>query len=325
MIRFLPTLAAVALGWGAVLAWTADGRMGGVPRAHVSSGLILLGLACACAVLTGWPRARSPADGGDGDRAPSSTANVVAFAGLGLAALLGPVSLAVAVALVISRRVLGSGAGGSGHTGRATAAGLASLSATALGAAVLVDAWRGLSPLGLPWGDAPPVVPDLPSTAWLLLLVPGVQAFCASLTAPEGVPHERRGEHLPLLLTFVMAMLIVGAVVFAWRDAPWTTGWGQHWYARAHAAGVLALLGAVRLVVVVAEHPAAPRAVAVSATSLAAVGALTFGFTDSLLLALPALLGSLVIGRPARRGRRVRVIGSLRPAGGRRSEDQVGS
>jgi hypothetical protein len=268
---------------------------------------VLLGGVGLVAVLVTWPRAPKGTDG-DG-RAASPLPAVFMAGGLGLAALLGPVTLGVAAALAFAPRIPGAGV-----RGRATAAALSCLSATALGVAVLVDAWRGLSPLGLPWGEALPGVPDLPPLALLLLVVPAAQVFCASLAAPVGAAHERTSERLPLLLTFVMAMLIVGAVVFAWRDAPWTFDWGRYVHARAHTAGLLALLGALRLVVVMAEHPAAPRADAVGAASLAAVGALTFGFSDSLTLSLPALVCALVVGRPGRRARHVRVIGDLKPA-----------
>jgi hypothetical protein len=288
--------------------------MGGVPREHVLPALVLLGGVGLVAVLLTWPKAPRGSDG-DG-HAASPLPAVFMAGGLGLAALLGPVTLGVAAALAFAPRVPGEGV-----RGRATAAALSCLSATALGVAVLVDAWRGLSPLGLPWGETLPGVPDLPPMALLLLVVPTAQAFCASLAAPAGPAPGRLSERLPLLLTFVMAMLIVSAVVFAWRDAPWTFHWGRHLHARAHTAGVLALLGAVRLVVVMAEHPAAPRADAVAAASLAAVGALTFGFSDSLTLSLPALVCALVVGRPARRTRPVRVIGDLKPRGGPGAEE----
>jgi len=286
MSRQLPPASALALGWGVLLASFAGGHLSGVPAPIMWPALLLLGSALVAQGLV---------------QHHESGAGPFALIALGIAALLGPLAVAcVAMQLGLSRQEQNSDS--------AAAAVARGLLATGLGLSVLLDACAGRSVLGQIAfiGEREIMLTDLHQLQWLLLCVPAVQmGLAAAIAGPQ--QNERvvsdevdRRERLPLWLTGVaVAITLAAAFAIAW-DAPWRMRWGGHIHVREHAVIGLSVFASLRLLVVVAEHPSAPRLSGVQASTVAATGVLAMLLADSFTLALPMLVGALVVGRSAR-------------------------
>ncbi|MFT7462724.1 MAG: hypothetical protein ACI9EF_001066 [Pseudohongiellaceae bacterium] len=313
MSKVLQSFGALATGWAVALASVYSGGLAGVPRAVLSSALLLL--LCACVLVCLTEIAGQPQRGdGHGLR---GAAGLVA---LGLAGLLGPLpALLVAVLWALSVTV--------GRREQANEYGLDALLrgllCTALGLTVLTDFWSDRAPLAraLSLGESPPVLLELVQGAAVFLVVPAMQMFLAAAIC-EPHRHAQRTsrsgrELLPLALTGVALASILAAVFFVAQGAPWRTHWGGHKHVGEHAVIGLAVFAALRLAVVVAENPRAPRLAGVRAASMGVCGVLLMLLSDSVFLSLPFLVGALVVGRAAAAsGRRNLLKGKTVPSQG---------
>jgi len=293
MSRQLQSASALALGWGVLLASFAEGHLSAVPATAMKPALLLLGGALGAQALA--------------QRRPS--AGLAVLGALALGGLLGPLAVAcVAVHLLLSSRE-GSAEGVSAAVARG-------LLATGFGLAVLFDACAGRSLLGqvASFSERELMLTDLHQVQWLLLCVPVLQmGLAAAIAGPQhdedrASEDSERGERFPLCITAVSALITLGAAYAVAWDAPWRMHWGGHIHVAEHATIGLAVFAALRLLVVVAEHPRAPRLSGVQASTVAASGVLAMLIADSLTLALPMLVGALVVGRSPRR----RLLGAHR-------------
>lgn len=286
MSRQLQSASALALGWGVLLASFTGGHLSAVAAPAMKPALLLLVIALLAQGLA----------------QRQHSAGLAVLGALVLAGLLGP----LAVACVALHLFLSSRESPSENVGAAVARGLL---ATGFGLAVLFDACAGRSLLGQvsSFGERELMLTDLHQLQWLLLCVPVLQVgLAAAIAGPQqdedcASEEIERGERLPLFLTAVSALIILGvAYAVAW-DAPWRMHWGGHIHVREHGIIGLAVFGALRLLVVVAEHPSAPRLSGVQASTVAATGVLAMLLADSFSLALPMLVGALVVGRAPQR------------------------